>query len=287
MNRLLFKKALFIALASIITYILFFNIKNIVFTYSNSNIIFDFVTSLFSNTYFSGTLCSILAVIIIYLVQVKYSKKMLKKDFRCNEIMQDIFLGINNYSKIKSTIPKTKKINNDNIDKKEDLFPLINFYEKNNVTIESIVCCFTRENNNILIDSVESCFFINLNFKLLNIVNNIKNRIPNLKNVYREIKELYIKYKSGDTSSAKELEGKLHFFCIDLHYMSLYWQSLLEFLKFDFDYSELLLKVAEKYYIEYETQSKTIDEIISILRRDIKNNRKNKLKDKIKQLLSK
>ena len=69
--------------------------------------------------------------------------------------------------------------------------------------------------------------------------------------------------------------------------MSLYWQSLLEFLKFDFDYSELLLKVAEKYYIEYETQSKTIDEIISILRRDIKNNRKNKLKDKIKQLLSK
>ena len=114
MNRPLFKKALFIALASIITYILFFNIKNKVFTYSNSNIIFDFVTSLFSNTYFSGTLCSILTVIIIYLVQVKYSKKV-KKDFRCNEIMQDIFLRINNYSKIKSTIPKTKKINNDNI----------------------------------------------------------------------------------------------------------------------------------------------------------------------------
>ena len=49
-------------------------------------------------------------------------------------------------------------------------------------------------NNDILIESLQSCFFLNLNFKLLSIVNNIKNRLPNIRNGYPEIKEMCKKY---------------------------------------------------------------------------------------------
>lgn len=48
------------------------------------------------------------------------------------------------------------------------------FYKNNSGDVDIITLSLSYENNDLLIDSVQSCFLINLNFKLLSIVNNIK-----------------------------------------------------------------------------------------------------------------
>ena len=56
----------------------------------------------------------------------------------------------------------------------------IEFYIKHRADFELSNLALTYHNNWILIESIQTVFFINLNFKLLSIVNNIKNRKPNL-----------------------------------------------------------------------------------------------------------
>lgn len=48
------------------------------------------------------------------------------------------------------------------------------FYKEYEVDFGMMAYSLSCENNDILIESLQSCFFLNLNFKLLNIVNNIK-----------------------------------------------------------------------------------------------------------------
>ena len=148
------------------------------------------------NSYVSSILCSILAVLIIYITQVYHSKKMLKKDFRCNEIIEDVYDGIEIYCKLKDEIPeKVERMpDEDVLDKRRrESLMFYEFYKNNSGDVDIITLSLSYENNDLLIDSVQSCFLINLNFKLLSIVNNIKNRLPNLRKNYLEIKELYKK----------------------------------------------------------------------------------------------
>ena len=62
------------------------------------------------------------------------------------------------------------------------------FYKEYEVDFEMMAYSLSCENNDILIESLQSCFFLNLNFKLLNIVNNIKNRLPNIRNAIQKSK---------------------------------------------------------------------------------------------------
>ena len=51
---------------------------------------FPLIEKIAANTYFSGVICSIIAVVIIYKWQMWYSKRKLKQDFRCNECIEGI-----------------------------------------------------------------------------------------------------------------------------------------------------------------------------------------------------
>ena len=77
-----------------------------VFSELTSCVWIESILSVINNSYFSGVLCSIIAVIVIYFFQVQYSKRMLKKDVRCNEIIQDVYDGIEKYCNISNTIPE-------------------------------------------------------------------------------------------------------------------------------------------------------------------------------------
>lgn len=77
-----------------------------VFSELTSCVGIESILSVINNSYFSGVLCSIIAVIVIYFFQVQYSKRMLKKDVRCNEIIQDVYDGIEKYCNISNTIPE-------------------------------------------------------------------------------------------------------------------------------------------------------------------------------------
>lgn len=205
--------------------------------------IFQLAILILTNTYVSGVLCSLLAVCIIYIIQVRYSKRMLKKDFRCNEVMEEIYIAINCCSKIIDDFSKNIiKEEENSINKKGNVHTeMIGFYERNKIEIKEITLLFSNENNSLLIESVQSCFFINLNFKLLNIVNNIKNRLPNLKNGYSRIEELYKKYKFDEVQYS-QFKDNLHIYIKDLQFMSLYWKHLLDYLEYDEEYTKLLIE---------------------------------------------
>lgn len=107
----------------------------------------------------------------------------------------------------------------------------------------------------MLIDSVQSCFFINLNFKLLEILNNVKNRLPNLRNKYPEIEELEKKYKETPNEELMiQLGEKLASYFVDARFMAGYWKELFGYLEYDPTFIKLFVKT-------YNTRYKFEDDI--------------------------
>ena len=196
MKKSLYRQVMFVLLMICLMLLIAIAIKIEVFKGLSTCVVFKTIVSIMKNSYVSSILCSILAVLIIYITQVYHSKKMLKKDFRCNEIIEDVYDGIEIYCKLKDEIPeKVERMpDEDVLDKRRrESLMFYEFYKKNSGDVDIITLSLSYENNDLLIDSVQSCFLINLNFKLLSIVNNIKNRLPNLRKNYPEIKELYKK----------------------------------------------------------------------------------------------
>lgn len=204
------------------------------------------------NTYFSSIVCSIIAVLIIYFAQVSYSKKMLKKDFRCNEIIEVLYSGIELYCKIMDEIPeRTERKSDENVDerRKKDAINFYEYYKRNKADVDIITLSLSYKNNDILIDSLQSCFFINLNFKLLNILNNIKNRLPNLRESYPIIKKIFEKYElENDEKELLDLGIRLPTYLVDLRFMSMYWKQLLDYLGYDPTYIKLFIQAYRSKY---------------------------------------
>lgn len=164
----------------------------------------DPFVNFFENDYVVNIICTILTAITLYIVQVKYSKHKLRNDFRCNEIICDVYDGIEKTM----VLTKESKYISDEIDKlskdetidfdircKVEAEKYLPFYKEHIREFDICNICLTYHNNWILIDSVQAVFFINLNSKLLHIVNNIKNRRPNLEKGYTKIEKLFETYK--------------------------------------------------------------------------------------------
>lgn len=195
---------------------------------------------LLENDYFINISCTFATAYLLFLFQVQYSKRKLKNDFRCNEILQDVSDGIRETEELIALVKK-EEIGKDDGDKQDSKArsakrakQYIEFYGAHQHEFYFSNLGLTYYNNDILIESVQSVFFINLNFKLLSIVNHIKNRKPNLDKTFPKIKEKYKVYQENPT---EELGNKLGFeiehFLIDLKFMASYWKSLLDYLGYD------------------------------------------------------
>ncbi len=173
----------------------------------------------FNNGYIISILSSIIAVIILYVIQIIHCKRKIKKDIRCNEIMEDIQTAIEWADELFQLPINTNK----------GRFNYIDFYKANKSSFETTNKMFLYHNNNILIESVQSVFFININFKLLNIVNNIKNRKPNIESKYKAFKEAL----EAKNISEKLIDAEIEDYLTDLKFYAQYWKALLDYLKFD------------------------------------------------------
>lgn len=249
--------------------VLFLNIIVIILMLANllcTNPFSETQLAIILNTYISGISCSIIAVIVIYFVQIKYSKWMIKKDFRCNEIMMDISNGIRFNRELQNKLKLAQKIQCEKND--EDASRLCVeadnwccFFANNRFAIEHCNICFTYYNNQILIDSVQSCFFLNLNFKLLTVINHIKNRKPNLEKKGAEIQEVLANYMENKTdNTALIVNSKMSSYLMDLNFMAEYMQQLLDYLGYDDTVRETFLKIYQEKYpasqeIEFEFDS--------------------------------
>ena len=213
---------------------------------------FPLVEKIVTNTYFSGVACSIIAVIIIYKWQVLYSKRKLKQDFRCNECIEGIYDGIEAVSKYAPLVPeRERRTENDDYTerRKRNAQKYVDFYQEHKEDIYLANLALSYKGNDLLIDSIQSCFFINLNFKLLEILNNVKNRLPNLRNGYPEIEELEIKYKETLSEELMmQLGEKLASYFVDARFMAVYWKRLFDYLEYDPTFIEMFVKTYNARY---------------------------------------
>ena len=233
-----------------------------VINWNFSNLSQDSFVSFFKNEYVVNILCTILTAIALYVFQIKYSKHKLKNDFRCNEIIHDLYDGIErtmelikDSKKISEEVKTLRKDENMDFDmrRKIEATKYISFYKNHISEFKICYMCLTYHNHWILIDSVQTVFFINLNFKLLNIVNNIKNRRPNLEKDFPEIEKLYEKYKNDkDDLTLINLGHEIYRFIVDIEFMAKYWDALLDYLGYDPVPNQLYMEIFKKEYPEYD-----------------------------------
>jgi len=166
-------------------------------------------------------------------------------------------LLIKNSEPVSQEVEKIRENQNKDFDvrRKEEALQYLAFYKKHKVDFEICNLCLTYHNNWILIDSVQTVFFINLNFKLLNIVNNIKNRRPNLEEEYPKIKELFDLYeKENNDNTLVQLGAEIRSFLLDIGFMAKYWFALLDYLGYDPMPVKLYCELFKKEYPEYNDQ---------------------------------
>ena len=255
MKTSLYRKVIFWLLVSCLVLLVAICLKlNILQEIANYSVM-KLLYAILGNSYFSGVFCSVVAVIVIYFAQIKYSKRMLKKDFRCNEVIQDIFFAIETYVEISDKVPeRTKRSEGEEYlaKKKHDSAQAYEFYKHNEANIKLISVGLTYETNDLLLESVQACFLINLNFKLLSIINNVKNRLFSLRTEYEEVWKMNKDYESNRSDeNLCKLGDKLFTFFVDLKFMTLYWKQLLDYLEYDPTYIKLYIELYNsKYPIE-------------------------------------
>ena len=216
------------------------NKSNFIFTSTFFTSAKNAFSAFLKNDYVVNIICTIITAFVMYHLQIKYSKSKIKKIFRCNEIIWDL------YSSIESTLElcekanylkkELDKINEPDDFKKEEIKSkkYLSFYKENYAAFNLNNKSLTYHNNEILIDSINSVFFINLNFKLLNIVNNIKNRIPNLLNLYPDIELTYKKYSQDKNKKDLLILGnKIERNISDMKFLATYYYRLLKYLEFN------------------------------------------------------
>lgn len=216
--------------------------------------VFNVLSAIFNNSYFSGISCSIIAVVIIYIIQLNYSKGMLKKDICCSEIIVDIYFSIDRCREILNKVSEIEekfKKNGELLDEQQYAKELCSFYNENECIIESIIEGLASDKNDLLIDSVQMCFLINLNFKLLNIMNGIKGWLLDIRTKYNGICKTHADCKTNDSYEMLiKLQFELSCLFDGLKYISIYWKQLLDYLNYDPTYIKLFMnKFKSKYSV--------------------------------------
>ncbi len=280
LRKSLYRKVMFSISSICLVLLIIIAIKIGVFSGFSSCTWFKRMGYIFNNDYFCSIICSVIAVVIIYFFQVQYSKIMLKKDVRCNEIIQNIYDGIEIYCKIQKIIPEkpTKNTHEDYIkSKKMESIMYYEFYKKNSTYFEIMAYSLSDINHDILIESLQSCFFLNLNFKLLNIVNNIKNRLPNIRNGYPKLKEMCEKYQvDEDEDMLISMGNEFSHYLIDLKFMVVYWKELLDYLNYDPTYIKLFVST-------YNSQYDILEDIKQP--KEVQNEREKKIRKKVRRTI--
>lgn len=217
-----------------------FNIIDFNFTLSFDKPLKEVINKFFKNDYVINILCTIITAVTLYVLQIKYSKYKLKRDFRCNEIIHDLYSGIESAYKIRSNARQIRieldSLGDIDFREKEKIKSkkYCDFYNANKADFHLSHLALTYYNNDILIDSIQTVFFLNLNFKLLNIVNNIKNRKPNLEKEYPQIETLYEKYeKEKQENDLLALGNEIEQYITDVGFMGEYCLDLLNYLGYD------------------------------------------------------
>lgn len=251
---------------------------------------FPLVRRLIQNSWVCSICSSLIAVFLIYKWQIWYSKRKLKADFRCNEVIEDVYDGVEEFEKIYVDIVLKRTVEDDKSnfnERKKKAQTYIDFYKKNAASIGVANLSMSYEGVDLLLDSIQSCFFINLNFELLSIMNNIKNRLPNLRKKYPEIIEKYRCFEeTPNDEELLRLGNMLHFYFVDLKLIGEYWKALFDYLEYDYAYVKLFSETYnQKYSLEedmkqpVETINAHIKEVEKITKQKLRKDRRSHIRE--------
>lgn len=240
MRKSVYRKVIFIMLCVALLLLIAIAWKVQVFQILMAVPFFPVIKSVLNNSWFCSICCSIIAVYLIYKWQVWYSKRKLKTDFRCNEVIEGVYDGIEEFVKFYQEIPKKEQSDGCKTDedyhllRKKNAQVLVDFYSKYKGEVFVANLAMAYDGNDLLLDSIQSCFFINLNFELLSIVNHVKNRLPNMRKKYPEIEEIFTRYeKNQNEEDLIKLGNILPTYFMDLKFMAVYWKALFDYLGYD------------------------------------------------------
>lgn len=168
----------------------------------------QFLQDFFNNGYVTNIVCSIVSLLLVYYFQLVYCKHRLKQDVRFNEALTDLYSA---NSDAKELLDKWNG--------KDSL----KFYHENKTIIKLIHDEYLYPNNRIVWDSINTVFFLNINFKLLGIVNHIKNRLPTMDQWWKDV--------SQEDQSVTDRTVDLLF--MDIKILSEYCDELFDYFNFD------------------------------------------------------
>lgn len=180
----------------------------------------DALQRVLDNQYFVNIFCSFVVIFIAYYTHIAYCKRKLLRDFRFEEALSDMYSNVEQAEELLAGLQSSKS-------------SLSEFYNQNKPSLELVHDLFLYPNNSIIWDSISTVFFINLNFRLLGILNNINNRIPTLSKWWTRIEE----------SCPDEIEYNVKHYCLDLKFLCEYFHELFDY----FNYSDELTKLANKH----------------------------------------
>ena len=166
------------------------------------------VIGIINNAYVTNIICSIASLILVYYGQLAYCKYRLKQDFRFDEALNDLYTA---NSEAKEMLSEWK--NGDPVA----------FYEDQKTRMKMVHDMFLYPNNSIVWDSINTVFFLNINFKLLGIVNHIKNRLPTMDDWWKRL------LKEEDSRK----EDAIRSYLTDIRFLSEYFDELFEYFNFD------------------------------------------------------
>ncbi len=188
------------------------------------------IVDIVRNQYVSGILCSIFAIMIVFVVQNSFSKRKINEDLICNEALGNMNLAINMYNEL-------LEMHNTNEEQKRECEKRV--YLDNKIRIKTIFELITYHDSQILIDSLKIYLFSNLDFELLSIINHIKNVQPELEKTWENIDD--------------NREESICRFMLELRYMVHCCDELLSYLGYRNERHEEIMKIyKERYSVEDE-----------------------------------
>lgn len=122
--------------------------------------------------YVSGIICSIIGVFIVVWWQVTYSKVKLKENKRTRESLKHLSIGMSKFEELREEYTYIQ--DNGLKDAIKDRRSFFKKSEEKKEDLDYLNSELAGGKRDILIDSIETCFFLNLNFDVLEVVNDLK-----------------------------------------------------------------------------------------------------------------
>ncbi|MDD3212249.1 MAG: hypothetical protein PHY64_01165 [Eubacteriales bacterium] len=146
--------------------------------------------------------------------------------------------------------------------------------------LEVIHRSYTYQNNSILLDSIQTVFFLNINFKLLSIINHVKNRVLTMDESWNE--------SVNETDPAKR-KRSIEKFLLDIGFLASYYDELLGYFHFDMLYTRALSKRLGMYILDFlrlpkQEQIEILKKAARLARRDARKTRKELKRSKSKSV---